>query len=1290
MSTPAADQIRSSWRDYCRDLGRDIDMEAVLDDVVRYLEAGLDAVTVARLLRIRARRDSKRDEHEHELEIWHVTRSRSDLQTLTSAGRITAETAAELYSNLLVRAEILTEASVPLPAPKRKPAAAPTGPTVTPPASSEPARPQPHAAPTPALSAISWKDLVAEHSVMILGSLGAFLLVVSTVLFELYGTSKSGGWTRLLAVAGLDAVFTVAGYLAIGRERLRALGQIYVALAAILLPLVGVAAWTFLELGAKGISVDQALAVTGAACAVVYGLLALRLGLLAYAEIAAVALMVALWGVAGATVGEGWRGVVLAAGPLVYGATPRLTHSREFRHFEWFGHASAFVALAAALAIGGERPHWMPPALFGVLAASYLLWHAITPRQLHAHPGEALATVGSLLLVEAWGTSNFRYLLPFVLAALFILLHRRHRWFGELGALYRPGSWHLHLAIAAGLLTSVSASAADLWPVAAGLWAAVALYVLDYLLEANHAASYLGRALLPLALMATAAALELPAWAGAAVALCLIAYALPMLVRPLDSRLTSHGTLYFYAALSLVAIELRESDISRGEWSGVAALVVAGVAFVLGAESGRVWMAGVSGRALLGGAWFWAVEAAGLTDWRGPADSLLSLIFVALGQFRALVGRPSVSQGRRVLTLVTAAAALGLSFAGPDGLLWWRLTVSLSLLAVAYWWQAASRKEGETPWIAWATLAAASLALVQAAVPSDWRGPYVVMAAIVLTAAWWPARRILRERVLTVAAFCVLSVLAGVGMAIPWTAVPPTWAQSAALLEGSIFLLLWWLMRVEIAETQLGLRAGSAILTSAALLLAGAVLRFNVAEAGVLVAALAALHAAWALWSRQAVERWYSTTTLLVAPVVLFAWPESLALPGVVALEFAVLAALVAIVAVRRSLPALAAAVVIALTPAAHMAVLTLAPAGSSAAEEIGQGVLAFIAGVVGLGLRARVIPRWGWSVELAAALLGMVVVGFAYSNGDADIGGVALLAVAPVVFVAGIQERHWAFPPVALAICTAGLYTVFYDHGADTLLYPAGLGLVGLISWVSARAMSPGGPPRDLFIESARWLGIAALLVAGSAGFAFPDKTAAWSLGAVLAASAFLVDAGVLVLDGWHFERPQHSYAAIVVAAGAGFFLAREVGIPDWELLLPGLGFIACGLLLRREARFTTPQLWRQGLVAMGALLAMGWAIGQTIDGAQYWLVVLLLEGAAAVAGGVVFRSRVLLAIGAGAVALVSLRALLYVAQAGYLFIAFGLVALVLLMAAAALAFGRDRLGGDTRGLRDQIAGWD
>ena len=160
--------------------------------------------------------------------------------------------------------------------------------------------------------------------------------------------------------------------------------------------------------------------------------------------------------------------------------------------------------------------------------------------------------------------------------------------------------------------------------------------------------------------------------------------------------------------------------------------------------------------------------------------------------------------------------------------------------------------------------------------------------------------------------------------------------------------------------------------------------------------------------------------------------------------------------------------------------------------------------------------------------------------------------------------------------------------------------------------------------------------------------------------------------------------------ACSAGFFVARYVGLDSWELVGPGAGFVAAGISLRREGAFKVDVWIRRLLVAAGLGLAMGWAVVLTVEGDVWWLVVLLIEGALTVGAGVALRSRVLLAGGGAALALASLRALLLIAQAGYLFVAFGAVALVLLIVATALALGRERYLSGTRGMREQLATWD
>jgi hypothetical protein len=339
--------------------------------------------------------------------------------------------------------------------------------------------------------------------------------------------------------------------------------------------------------------------------------------------------------------------------------------------------------------------------------------------------------------------------------------------------------------------------------------------------------------------------------------------------------------------------------------------------------------------------------------------------------------------------------------------------------------------------------------------------------------------------------------------------------------------------------------------------------------------------------------------------------------------------------------------------------------------------------------IRTRFSPRWAWSTEAAAATIALGALVAMSNSAHADPAGIALLAYAPLIYAAGMQEKERWVLPFAAGSALGGSITLLYAHGADTILYAAALGVLGLALWTLGRAALVW-VGRHPVVDMHRYLGLGLLVVSAIAGFAFPDRTGAGSLGSVLAAVALLLTGLVLWLDSREFQfRPNH-YAAIVAACSAGFFVARNVTLMSWELLGPGVGLIATGLLLRGDQEFKVNVWARRLLVGAGLALAMGWAAVLTVEGDVWWLVALLVEGAVTVAAGISLRSRVLLAGGGAALALASLRALLLIAQAGYLFVAFGAVALVLIGVATALALGRERYMSGTRGVRAQLATWD
>jgi len=484
-------------------------------------------------------------------------------------------------------------------------------------------------------------------------------------------------------------------------------------------------------------------------------------------------------------------------------------------------------------------------------------------------------------------------------------------------------------------------------------------------------------------------------------------------------------------------------------------------------------------------------------------------------------------------------------------------------------------------------------------------------------------------------------------------------------------------------------RAGAAASGAAAVVLPAAVLRLDAAYTGLIALAIAAAHAEWNVRAKGHIERWYGIAAMLVLAPVIYLWPYAQALPALMAAELAALAAVIVIAGIRRKEWFLGYPASLLLVPALHLTVVALGRSQEVELEEIWMAGLAWIVGLAGLMVRVGFGRRWALSFESGGATIAAGALVAMAASGYPDPAGVALLAFAPLLYVAAIQERARWVLPIAAGTALFGAITLLYAHSADTIYYAAALGVLGLLIWVAGR-ISTLWLGQDNLVDMHRYLGLGLLGVAGAAGFFFPDRTDAHSVGAVLAAAGLLVTGGVLWLDAQSYGDRPNFYLAIVAASTAGYFVARDVALPSWQLVPPGLGLVACGIRLRTEQSFDVDPRIRQLIVAVGLGLVMGWAAVLTVSGDIYWLVALLIEGAITVGAGIVLRSRVLLAGGGAALALVSLRALLTVAQAGYLFAAFAAVALVLLVIATALALGRDRYRAGAQGMREGLAHWE
>ena len=180
----------------------------------------------------------------------------------------------------------------------------------------------------------------------------------------------------------LDLVFGVAGWGCLRRPQLRLVGRTYVAIFALLAPLVFVAAYTFLVLERYGIPVALAQAVAGGSCALLYGLLAVRLGSSGYAALSLAALPVGWAGAATLLVPLGWRAAAVT--PLVAGYSalafrPARWGAPFVRPAGYLVHAVAAVALAwlvvidLRLATAGRvvAQTWGVPAALAGLALGY-------------------------------------------------------------------------------------------------------------------------------------------------------------------------------------------------------------------------------------------------------------------------------------------------------------------------------------------------------------------------------------------------------------------------------------------------------------------------------------------------------------------------------------------------------------------------------------------------------------------------------------------------------------------------------------------------------------------------------------------------------------------------------------------------------------------------------------------------------------------------------------------------------------------------------------------------------
>jgi hypothetical protein len=524
----------------------------------------------------------------------------------------------------------------------------------------------------------SMREFFADNSIVIISIAGAFLLIVATLLFEIYGTTGFGGEVRFTGVLALNLSFGVAGYLCLGRSRLRLVGQTYLAIFALMAPLTVAAAWVFLTLESRGISREFALGVGGLGCSILYAVLALRLGSRGYAALSMVALAAGWTGLLGWANAGIWMGAWLTVLVFTYIAIayPPARSPRQTRVFtelaEPFIHGAALVILYWALTeaasewnlefIPQPRPSYQLATTFGLLSVAYVLYAWRSRRSWMLWAAWTGASLAVLATVGPLGFGQRGYLVDLAVLAWAYAIgarwmrNRRLRAFVRCGAAVQAAIPILLSASPVGLPAIVLLATSGI-----GVLFAIELDEPAWLLLAAAVFSvdwfWLAKSLLP------------PPPNPTADTLILTYSPLPVLyaLAGLGLRLT-RGRRWawpLYAAAGLVALGVAISATAQGDLTlaGRALIVYAGVAYVAAAVD-RWWpgllaamFAAAASVILLLGA------AASATYWYPLAMTALA---VALYGAHLAWGESALARTHRFGAIAIVGLTAASSFAVPD------------------------------------------------------------------------------------------------------------------------------------------------------------------------------------------------------------------------------------------------------------------------------------------------------------------------------------------------------------------------------------------------------------------------------------------------------------------------------------------------------------------------------------------------------------------------------------------------------------------------------------------------
>jgi hypothetical protein len=563
----------------------------------------------------------------------------------------------------------------------------------------------------------SWREFLAERSILILSYIGAFLLIVATLLFELSAFTAVDSTARFAGVLVLNLIFGLAGWICFRLPAMRLVGRTYIAIAALMVPLTIAAAWVFLLLDQHGISRDLAITIGGAACALLYGTLAYFLESEGYAALSLFAMAIA-WGAGVDMVDAGrWRGTLLVPMVALYlviahGFTElRKVHTVFSRFANIALHLGAAVVVAwtlGFLAVNGID--WTVATVNAAELTIVYIAYAVLARSGTGGAGAmalfAATWVAALQLVDLEPLTGL--LLTPLIAVYILATYRSHRIPGVDVVFATHGELFIHgatvLALGWTLHSGGNTSLSQAWILVAASLAVVAfLYAWFATLSARRYGGLAAMIALGLAWLCLLNGIEIWPWRGLAFTPVMAFYIVVASRRPVIRDLFASepeglitGAAGIAAAWAIYATA-SSTDVAIGSaWYPTAATL--GVIALLYGLDAKLRGDGLSPALSLGalaGAWIAGSQALELRDWSGLAMTPLAVLLSVVAFRGDRLGSTGKAFARWAEPFVHAVALIAIAW-GSVPLLrstdlmaipphsYWYLGTTLGALTVAY------------------------------------------------------------------------------------------------------------------------------------------------------------------------------------------------------------------------------------------------------------------------------------------------------------------------------------------------------------------------------------------------------------------------------------------------------------------------------------------------------------------------------------------------------------------------------------------------------------------------------